>query len=143
MNELLGFAIVFIGGIIFMYIAWVKLNRASTKGEDMVEHEGIVFDIVKESRGSSVDGPRTYVPVIRFVTKEDKSWITEKLTDGFAPGVFEKGETVKLRYNRKNPKDFYIVSAKINLQYFFIMLVGAAVSLLGLYKILVITEVLG
>lgn len=128
MDELLQGILLFVGGIVVIYMAWVKLNNTSTKGKAFQEVDGVVFDLHKSITHN------LYYPVIRFVTK-DGYWITQTLEDGFSPGIFKKGETVKVRYNKDEPKDFHIISSRLDIAYIITMIIGFCVIIVGVYKL--------
>lgn len=135
-TELLKSALLVLGGIVAVSISVVKLNKRKANGVDREEEMGIVFDIEKSITRT---GARTDHLIIRFVTK-DKYWITEKLEDGFTPGIFKKGEKVKVRYNKNDPKDFYVISFKMDIQYVIMMLIGACVLIVGIYMLVQATK---
>ncbi|MFT3936307.1 MAG: DUF3592 domain-containing protein [Chitinophagaceae bacterium] len=123
-----------IQGIIFMSIGLacvvigrMQINKRKNIIANGVEVDGVVFDTIYEGYG---DESFEY-PIIRFVTKKDMLWITEKYEVSIT-GFMNKGEKVRVVYDATNPKNFIVkTSFDTSLFFYALPVIGLVLFIIG------------
>jgi hypothetical protein len=95
------------GGVFLTVWGIGKINERTKLVKTGVKVDGIVFKIEKRLGSGSMDNTR-YHPVIRYVTLEDKEWITEEYSIGTNPSMYKEGEAVKIIYDSADNRHFII-----------------------------------
>jgi len=97
-----------------------------------IQVQGVVFDIVSGSTDQAI----TQHPVIHFLTLNNV-WITEPYYSSTFPVSLKKGQTVKVVYSPRDPKNFIIKPEGIGLYLpLAILMLGSVFLIAGVYKLL-------
>jgi hypothetical protein len=102
-----------------------KIRERSKLVKTGVKVDGIVFQIEKRQGIGSGNNTR-YHPVIRYVTLEDKEWITEEYGIGTNPSMYKEGETVRIIYDSADNRHFIIDGLANKLTGPALLLIGVA-----------------
>lgn len=114
--------------IIFLLLT-KKARKVMNKG---IQVQGVVLDIISGSTDQAI----TKHPVIRFLTISNV-WITEPYYTSTFPVSLKKGQTVKIVYSQRDPKNFIIKPEGIALYLPLAMLMlGSLFLIAGVYKLL-------
>lgn len=117
-------------GLILIFLAIRMLNDFKLISKEGVEVEGIIFGFEQ----SSSTGTSVSYPIVRFLTLE-KEWITQITTIGITFGFYKKGEKIKIIYQKKNPKKFYIKNKKTFMVPFTIIIIALIFIILEVLKL--------
>lgn len=115
--------------VILFLVLTKKARKVMNKG---IQVQGVVFDIVSGSTDQAI----TQHPVIRFLTLNNV-WITEPYYTSTFPVSLKKGQTVKVVYSPRDPKNFIIKPEGIALYLpLAILMLGSLFLITGVYKLL-------
>lgn len=115
--------------VILFLVLTKKARKVMNKG---IQVQGVVFDIVSGSADQAI----TKHPVIRFLTINNV-WITEPYYTSTFPVSLKKGQTVKVVYSPRDPKNFIIKPEGIALYLpLGILMLGSVFLIAGVYKLL-------
>jgi hypothetical protein len=112
MNVTIDEMILITGGVLLTVSGIGKISERNKLVKTGIKVDGIVFKLEKR-RGSGSGANTLYHPVIRYVTLEDKEWITEEYGIGTDPPMYKEGETIKIIYDRAYNRHF-IIDGRLN-----------------------------
>lgn len=114
-NQYLPYVFLVIGLVLICISIFAKSYKAGLK-ETGVPVEGIIFEQTRENFTVSVADTDNSSNVndkitVRFVTLEEKLWITAPIDQGFQfflTGQYKIGDKVDVYYDKMNPYNFYV-----------------------------------
>ena len=89
-------------GAVFAAAGFIYLLRVKHLTATGVVVTGFIYDYEREADN---DGYAMYYPIVRFLTRDDKRWITGRLTT-CTSWQGEKGGSIEIIYDPLNPIDF-------------------------------------
>jgi len=103
MNPIVSITVLIICSVAVLAITVRVLVKQKKIKANGFEATGVIYELSQSTNPND----NIIFPVIRFLT--DKNiWITKKSNLGTAPGLYKKGQKVKIIYQKDDPENFFI-----------------------------------
>ena len=121
--------ILIIVSLVVALIGIINLNKYKKITATGVEADGIIFDI---ETSPTLNSTTVTYPIVRFLTEKNE-WITQKASVSLIPGLYKKGQRVKVVYLNDKPTDFFIKSKFTTTVIFLMIALGLALFVYGIF----------
>lgn len=121
-------------GFMLLFIAVYLFSRIRSIDKNAETVEGIIYENTTGNDPGEANSS-AYYPVVRFVTKQDRVWVTQQANIGFPAGVYKPGDKVEIVYRVDRPTAFYINDKKTKTVLIFLLVVGCAAIIFGAYRL--------
>lgn len=140
---MLAYIISLVIGLIILFIVIYFFSKIKSINKNAETVEGIVYENTTENNPNPDNtNSSSYYPIVRFVTKQDQTWITKQADIGFPFGVYKTGDKVEIVYNINKPTEFYIKNKKTKVLLQLMLLVSFTTIIFGAYNLCSMYQIL-